>query len=337
MKTRLTVVLGATVLTFAAQGCGSKKEDSDKGAEKGAPAAQGNSAGDTAQANTAATAVKKELPPPPEDVYEGKARVINLAMKDGQPVAIDVWATQSFSYAPVKLAENVAFGEATEWFQSPKGSPVKAFVAGTPPDSEDTLGGVMHPAKGESITAMLYNSDDGSPTNGNYWDTSDDATTTETPDAPPAGKGYVVFRAGQLKPFEEAMTEVTGGWALRVGDGKEKCIPQRIEELGFQASLLGGTQAVEIDLEPGTHTITFHKGMKKGCTSAEKVYEISLEVKADTAQSVVLFTPDGKTLKHAVYDLPVNTAKPNGTNKKLKEAKDAERAAKKAAAKAANP
>ena len=71
--------------------------------------------------------------------------------------------------------------------------------------------------------------------------------------------------------------------------------------------------------------------MEKGCTSAAKVYEISLDVKADTAQNVVLYTPDAKTLKHAVYEMPVNTAKPYGTNKKLKEVRDAERAAKKAA------
>ena len=328
MGNRLTVVLGAAVLTLAAQGCGSKENE---GADKATPAAKAEATAETAKATAPATAVKKELPPPPTDVYEGKARVINLAMKDGKPVAIDVWATQSFKYAPVKLAENVAFGEATEWFQSPKGSPVKAFVTGTPPDSKDTLGGMFHPKKGESITAMLYNNADGSATNGNYWDTSDDPTKSDTPDAPPTGKGYVLFRAGQIRPHEKAMTEVTGGWALRVGDGSEKCIPQRVEEMGLSASLLGGTQPIEIDLDPGTHTITFHKGMEKGCTSAAKVYEISLDVKADTAQNVVLYTPDAKTLKHAVYEMPVNTAKPYGTNKKLKEVRDAERAAKKAA------
>tara|TARA_R110002096_G_scaffold292224_1_gene486540 strand:- start:97562 stop:97915 length:354 start_codon:yes stop_codon:yes gene_type:complete len=110
---------------------------------------------------------------------------------------------------------------------------------------------------------------------------------------------------------------------------------QRVEAMGFQASLLGGTQQIEIDLAPGTHTLTFHKGLEKGCTSATKVYEFYLDVAADTAQNVVLYTPDAKTLKHATFSMPVNAAKPFGTNKTLKEAKDADRAAKKAAKEAA--
>ncbi len=277
----------------------------------------------------------KKNEPPPEDVYEGNARLINLMMKDGKPVTVDVWATRSFKYAPVKLAEKIAFGEATKWFKSPKGSPVKAFLTGTGPDTKEHLGGMFHPKKGEHITGVIYNDKSGKPTNGNYWETSEDAKKSDTPDAPPAGKGYVIFRAGQLRPHEKAMTEVTGGWALRVGDGKGNCLHQRVEDMGFQASLLGGTQPIEVDLDPGKQKITFHKGMKKGCAEVEKVYELELEVKADTAQLVLLYTPDIKSLKHGVYDMPVNISKPHGTNKKLKEERDAERAKKKAAKEAA--
>ncbi len=252
-------------------------------------------------------------------------------MKDGKPVAIDVWATQSFKYAPVKLAENVAFGEATEWFKSPKGSPVKAFVTGTPPSSEEDVGGMFHPKKGEHITAMLYNDDKGEPTNGNYWETAEEADKSGTPDAPAAGKGYVIIRANQLRPHQDAMKEITGGWAFRVGDGKGNCLHQRSEDMGYQASLLGGTQPVELDLDPGSQTITLHKGTTQGCAAETKVYEFSVDVKADSAHTVVMYTPDVKELKHSVFDSPVNASKPHGTNKKLKEAKDAERAAKKAA------
>ena len=332
MKTRLKMVLGTAVLGLVAQGCGSKEKDASND-DKPKEVAKATVDVTAPKAEIAAP-VKKELPAPTE-FYEGKARVINFAMKDGKPVAVDVWAAQSFKYAPVKLAENVAFGEASEWFQSPKNSPVKTVIAGAPHDSKEDLGGPFPPKKGEHITAMIFNKEDGSFTNGNYWETSNDLEKANTPDAPPAGKGYVVLRAGQLSAHKEALTELTGGWALRVGDGKEKCMTQRVEAMGFQASLLGGTQQIEIDLAPGTHTLTFHKGLEKGCTSATKVYELSLDVAADTAQNVVLYTPDAKTLKHAAFSMPVNTAKPFGTNKTLKEAKDAERAAKKAAKEAA--
>lgn len=317
-------------LGLTASACSKEKQrDGDKPAEPSGTAAEGTPTAKVVAATPNPGDKKKAAPP--DELYEGSGRIVNLAMVDGKPVAIDVWATQSFKYAPVKLAENVAFGEATEWFKSPKGSPVKSFVTGTDPGSKEDLGGAFHPKKGEHITTILYNKEDGSSTNGSYWNTSDDASRSSTPDAPPAGKGYVVFRANQLKPHEKAMKEVTGGWALQVGDGKGTCIHQRSQDMGFQASLLGGTQPIEIDLDPGTQKITFHKGISGGCAEESKVYETELEVKADAAQLVVLYTPDAKVLKHSVYDMPVNSAKPAGTNKKLKEEKDAARAAKKAA------
>ncbi len=322
---RATISCMALGLLF--QGCG---KDEEKAADK-------NPISDTktevkAPAKVApAKIVKKENPAPPDDVYEGKARVVNLATIDGKPVSVDVWAKRSFKYAPVKLAENVAFGEATEWFKSPKGSPVTVFQTGTGPDSKEDLGGIFHPQAGEHITAIFYNKEDGKPTSGNYWDTSDDPEKAGTPDAPQAGKGYVILRAGQLTAHKKTLADTVGGWAIRVGDGKGKCLHQRTEDLGYQAAILGGTQPVELDLDPGTQTISIHKRSSYDCSKAGQVYEFNVEVKADKAQFVAVYTVDGKTLKHSAFDMPVNSAKPYGTNKKLKEVKDAERAAKEAA------
>ena len=123
------------------------------------------------------------------------------------------------------------------------------------------------------------------------------------------------------------MATTTGGEAFQVGDGKKSCLPQRVEDNGFPPSRLGGTQPVKLDLAPGTHTISLHKRDAKGCTKASKVYEVTLEVNAGEAQTVVLFTPDSKAIEHIVLSTPVNATNPYGTSKALRDKMSAARKA----------
>jgi hypothetical protein len=99
--------------------------------------------------------------------------------------------------------------------------------------------------------------------------------------------------------------------------------------MGHPPSLLGGTQPVKLDLDPGKNTISFHKSGAEGCTKDGKVYEVQLDVKAGEAQVVVLFTPDMQTIKNIILPTPVNAAKPYGTNKELRAKQSAKRAARK--------
>ena len=83
----LNKAAGIALMTMAVAAYGCGKEKAPEPSEDKGPATTAAPVSGTAP--TAAAPVQKELPAPPNDVYEGKARLINLAMKDGKPVVIE--------------------------------------------------------------------------------------------------------------------------------------------------------------------------------------------------------------------------------------------------------
>jgi hypothetical protein len=300
------LVLAALALLVAATGC--KKSDaakSEKGAEPaspstGEPAEPGEP---TSAEGPGAAPATPELPPP--DKFAGEVRIVNLYRDaEGKTQAIDLWAVRSFSNGPLLLAENVAFGAASDWARAPEGQSIYVKPAGAGADADD-LGGFFSPAEGDRITGILI-FESGSASVGSYWERSAQERS-DAIKAPPAGKGLVVLRAGQLWAWDESLRETVGGGSFNVGDGAGACRHQRVEDEGFQASVLGGTQPVLLDLDPGTATITLHRwpASPDSACSSDPVYRFDVEVPASGGVMVLLYTPDGKQLQHLQIPLGI--------------------------------
>lgn len=240
---------------------------------------------------------KVEAAPPPKESYKGKNRVVNLVMgKDGKSQAGEVWVRRGFKYAPVKLAESVAFGKASTWFGVPEHmSPVFLPVGAKPDDKE--IAGVGYGKADEVITNVLYTEGD-KISSVTLYDLSKEMA--QAPKPPAAGKGLVVVWAMPLMGFEKELTEKFGGRSFNVGDGAGACRPQRDPKMAALA--LGGTSTYELDLPPGKAKVSLHKWPGRECKDA--VYDFEVEAIADKAQWVFLYTPDGgKTI--ATLALPL--------------------------------
>lgn len=288
-KTSYLFVVAALALALA-PGCGKKKDEAPGGAEpRGAPEAGDTPAGDPGKAGAAAEPKPEEKPAPPPASFKGKARVINLLVdRDGKAHTIDVWAKRSFTHGPVRLAQNVAPGTASDWFGVPEGSPVTFVAAGADSDAE-SVGGLSAPGEGETRTVTLTLNDAGEPTSGQ---------TSFEPTPPAAGKGLVVLEAGAFQGHAEAFTPLLGAWgfSFKVGDGKG-CREGRQPGLN-----LGGTSYVDYEVDPGQVTFTLHKGDDYTCAQPA-VYTITLDVAADSSHMVHVYTPDAKGITHLV--LPI--------------------------------
>jgi hypothetical protein len=279
---RLVIVMGVV----AAVGCGKKDDDKNKG-ERPPPKIV-----DPPKVDLPTVA---EKPPAPKEALVGNARVINLYVDaSGKGQEVDVWMRRSFKYGPVLIKEKLGLGQATDWFGAVPEQSVVIVPTGAGSDAKELAGAMKGKGDEKWTTVLAWNGTGMS--GGSTQDAPPDMGEKGTwpPKPPAAGKGLVVLRADALQEHEKALTEQYGGRSFMVGDGKGACLHQRIEDIGFSASVLGGTQPVVLELAPGKQVITFHKWPGKCDTPA--VYQVEVEVAADKSTLVHLFTRDAKTL-----------------------------------------
>ena len=291
---RRLILLGFILLTAtAAQGCKDKKK---KGEHEGHRMARGDRGAPSGPSGSPSFKPEppKELPPP--DTFVGEVRIINIyAEPGGKTQKVDVWARRSFTNGPAKLVDGLDFGQASPWFKAPKSQSIVIVAAGDGADGKE-LGGVFGPKDGDKITGIFMRDASG-PSTPSYWEASaDPATTKDIPPPPAAGKGFVLLRANALMGHEPTLTESVGGRSFYVGDGSGQCLHQRVEDRGFSASILGGTQPVELELPPGAAKITLHKWPSNDGCKSPAVFEFSVDVAADKSTEVLIYTQDGKAL-----------------------------------------
>jgi hypothetical protein len=245
---------------------------------------------------TSATSVADELPPPDEATFVGQARVVNLWLDgDGATQEIDVWAQRSFTDGPVLLAEGVAFGEASDYFSAPPGQSIVFTPAGEGNDAEE-LGSMFSPEDGQQITAMYSWEEGGAFVPNDYEHDGSGFQTVE--EAPDDGQGLVILRAGQLMAHEASLLEAGLGSSFYVGDSGGTCRTQRVEDQGFTASILGGTQPVYLDLDPGPTTLTLHEWPSVDECASDPLFDLDVDVPDGEATVVYVYTPDGESLEH---------------------------------------
>lgn len=252
---------------------------------------------------TSDRAPEEELPPPNESEFTGRARVVNLWLDDSlETIEVDVWAGRSFTNGPVLLAEGVGFGEVSDYFSAPDGQSIVFTPAGSGPDAEQ-VGSMFNPAEGEQILAELVWDDGASIPN--RWEI-DPEDLDRVPPAPAGpNEGVLALRAGQLTPWEDDLTDDYGGRSFYVGDGAGICIPQTVEEAGFDRSILGGTQPTYHRLAPGSTTVSLHRWLGPDECAGDPVFDFEVEVAGGGQSWVFVYTPDGETLDVLVVPIDV--------------------------------
>ncbi len=269
----------SVVLALIALGCGKSKEDHSTGSA--APA-------------LAPAPVKTEASPPPKEAYKGKNRLVNLLVDPaGKTSAFEVWTRRGFKWGPVKLADSVPFGKASPWFGVPEHMSPVVLPTGSKPDDKE-VSPMAYGAADEVVTGLLMSSN-GVPTVVSMYDVS--KAMPQAPKPPAAGTGAVILFGYPLRDFEKAMADQFGGSSFNVGDGTGACRPPRDPK--FAANALGGTSPYELDLPPGKAKVTLHKwpAPKESACASPAVFEVEVDVVADHAQWVFLYTPDlGKTI-----------------------------------------
>jgi hypothetical protein len=280
--------LAIAIAMVAATGCGKKDKEENKGKQPDVPPK-------VVTPQVDLPVVKEEKPPAPKEMLVGKARVINLYVDAaGKGQEVDVWMRRSFKYGPVLIKEKLGLGQATDFFGAVPEQTVVIVPTGAGSDAKELAGAMK--GKGDEVwtTVLAWNGTgmSGASTQDAPPDMGEKGVWPPKP--PAAGKGLVVLRADALQEHEKALTEQYGGRSFMVGDGKGACMKQRLEDVGFSASVLGGTQPVILELAPGKHAITFHKWPGKCDTPA--VYQVEVDVAADKSTLVHLFTRDAKTL-----------------------------------------
>lgn len=245
-----------------------------------------------------------ELPAPDPSTYEGSNRVLNLWVgPDGERRPIDVWGRRTFTTGPLLLAENVGFGEATDYFSAPTGYSLVIVNAGAGPDGVERAG-LLNAAAGEQITTVFTNDDpSGAVWAPNLFERGD----AQSPEPAPADAGVVWLVAPNVRAFSDEMIAAVGGDAFYVGDGSAECWEQRgadeTDESDAVGDVLGGTQDVELELDPGPATISLHPWFSPdGCDQPEAL-AFGVDVVGGETTLVVVYTPDGVSLE--TLELPV--------------------------------
>jgi hypothetical protein len=282
----IVAVIAATGLVLA--GCSSDSSDS------GANAAGSSGDVDSGSTTTAQGAVP-ELPPPDEADFTGRARVLNLWLDDAlDNVEIDVWAGRTFTNGPVLLADNVGFGEVSDYFSVPDGHSIVFTPSGSGPDGEE-IGSMFNPSDGEQILAVL-NWDEGT-TIPNHWEVDPDDLDRVPPTPTGPDEAILALRAGQLIPWDDELDDDFGGRSYYVGDGAGSCIPQTVEEEGFDSLILGGTQPTYHRLASGPATISFHRWPGLDECASDPVFDFEVDITGGEQVWVFVYTPDGESLE----------------------------------------
>mgnify|MGYP001815039048 CR=1 FL=1 len=244
-----------------------------------------------------------ELPAPDASTYEGANRVVNLwTDADGRRQSIDVWGRRTFTNGPILLVEQLEFGQASDYFSAPPGYSLVVVGAGAGPDA-DELAGLFNAGPDDQVTMVFTNDDPaGSVWAPNLWEAAA-AETSLAPEPPRPGTGLVYLYAANTRSFDDSLTASIGGSSFYVGDATADCVRQRVEDQGFSASVLGGTQDVQLELQPGPATITLHPWFSPDECTQPAVHELTVEVPVDGTVMVLVYSPDGETLD--ALQLPV--------------------------------
>jgi len=243
-----------------------------------------------------------ELPPPDPSTFEGANRVANLWVgPDGETAPVDVWGRRTFTNGPILLAENLAFGEATEYFSAPAGHRLVVVSAGAGPDGEERAT-MFNAADGEQITMVFTNGDDsGSVSTQHLVERGGRA-----PASPVDGTGLVVIAAANLMASSAELIASVGSDAFYVGDGSAVCRTQRIEADGYSPTLVGGNDDVEIEAPPGSMLVTLHPSSPSGDCDSPPAFEHSVDVTDGSVDLLLVYTRDGTVVE--AMALPVARA-----------------------------
>jgi len=296
-------VVAAAVAVSAVAACGGDDDVStqtpvlDNAREQVASATQPPDLDDSPADATAGEAFGlEELPAPDPSEYDGANRVVNLWVgPDGETRVIDVWGRRTFTNGPILLAENLAFAQASDYFSAPPGYSLAVVGAGAGPDGEE-LAGMFNADADDQVTMIFTNDDeDGTVWAPNLWEKTA-AATGLAPDPPSPGSGVVFLYAPNTRSFDETLTTAIGGSSFYVGNGSPECARQRIEDQGYQANVLGGTQDVQLEVAPGPVAISLHPWFSPdGCDQAAAL-EFTVDVPADGIVTVLVYSPDGTTI-----------------------------------------
>jgi hypothetical protein len=250
-----------------------------------------------------------ELPEADPSSYVGENRVVHLAvLPDGSTPVLDVWAVRSFEYAPILLVEGLEYGEVSDWYGRPGGMAVAVVESGAGPD-------------GDRFAELFSANDDQQYTNVVMWDRERDAASgylfqdvdpgsdSAFPEGAP-GTALVVLNAYQLRlhplsegeSFDQTIAGVPTSFNVGMV-GITGCAPQpRVTDEGFSPSVLGGTQRVMFDLEPGTTSFTFHGwgSDNQDCMDPTLFGPLDVDVSAGDRAWVMLHSADGEDIEALV-------------------------------------
>lgn len=237
-----------------------------------------------------------ELPLPDASQFVGRNRVVNLWVgPDGTNQAIDVWGRRTFTSGPVLLAEDVSFGEETDYFGAPPEYSLVMVGAGAGPDGAE-LGGLLNAQVGEQVTTIFTNDETGAVFTPNLWESDRDGPIA-VPEEPPRGQSVVWMYSANTDAFDESLTDSVGGSSFYVGGAVSGvCRPQRAEQQGFQANILGGTQQVELVVGPGPSTLTLHPFSSPDECDQPAAAEIATNAEAGGTLLIVVYTRDGEQI-----------------------------------------
>lgn len=244
-----------------------------------------------------------EAPAPDPSTFVGATRVVNLWVgPDATTQTVDVWGRRTFSNGPVLLVEQLGFGEVSDYFGVPPGYVVEIVGAGAGPDGL-SLGGVLASRDRSRITTVFTNADPaGRP---EAWAIFEFETTGSfgAPQPPAPGRGLVVLQQANTDAFRTGLESAGVSDSYYVGDGSGVCIRQRIEATGQAPAILGGTQPVAYEVEPGRLAFELYPWTDPARCEAVPVAEFDVDVAADEAVVGLLYTRDGATLE--LLQLPI--------------------------------
>ncbi|MDO8364648.1 MAG: hypothetical protein Q7V88_17290 [Actinomycetota bacterium] len=302
----LLITAALAALTLAA--CG--------GDSGGSPATTGTTvapAGSTVPAASATTPPAGEtLPEADPSTYVGANQVVNLAvLPDGSHPVLDIWAMRSFEYAPILLVEGLEYGQVSPEYGVPDGMSVIAVTAGDGPDAEP-FAGMFSASDGKRYTHIVLFDREAEMGTGLLLEDVDAGNPNAFPEAH-EGQALVQLYAYQLtlhalaegEGFDMRLAGVDPSFQVGI-EGVAGCAPQpRMTEQGFTASVLGGTQRVQFDLDPGTTTFTFHGWgtANEECADASVIPAVSVTVEAGDRAWVLLHSPDGESIEALVVPI----------------------------------
>jgi hypothetical protein len=290
-----------------AVGCGGDQPEPPDALEVARSLAQAASPATTAGEPGGTTLVEvDELPSPDPSTFLGASRVVNLWVgPNGATQTVDVWGRRTFTNGPVLLVERLEFGEVSDYFGVPPGYVVEIVGAGAGPDGLP-LGGVLASRDLSRITTVFTNADEaGTP---EAWAIFEVDTTGSfgAPQLPAAGRGLVVLQQANTDAFRTSLESAGVSDSYYVGDGSGACIPQRAEATGQAPAILGGTQPVAYEIEPGGLAFELYPWTDPARCEASPVAEFEVEVAADQAVIGLLYTRDGATLE--LLRLPITVS-----------------------------